>query len=100
MVTLVPQAGQLHVAPALVCIRLRPPIGRRVRLTGLELTDLSHVEQYQGLRLPSGGHSDHAAALGGLDKPPRVPPGRQVSSRDSHADVERNLSGQSGPWRR
>jgi hypothetical protein len=95
-VSLVPEAAQLDLIPAFAFLRLGPPITRR-GLTYLEPSDLPHVEQQEGIRLPSGGHCYDAAALVGLDEPRRMPTGRELRSHYPHAYVERNGSCKNGP---
>jgi len=85
------QAPYLNVHPPLPVSRFGPPFRRWGRCADLKSANLPHVEDHNRVRAPAGGDSDHPAALGGVDEPAGVPPGRQVVGDDSHTHVERDL---------
>jgi hypothetical protein len=75
-IALFPQARHLNFRPSLRVLGLGPPVGWRVRLADLKVTNLPHVEEHDGLRLPGGRDGGDPAALGGLNQAPGMPPRR------------------------
>src|SRR6476661_2513406 len=86
--------GHVNGGPSLAFRGVGPPVGWRVLAADLELVDLPHVENRNGLGVIRCGDGDHLAAVLGSDQAPGIPSRSQLASRYPHARIQRDLADQ------